>query len=395
MPAPTGRWKCAAVVEVGKALLDIALKPETGSRPPDVLIPYARRTAREVVHACTEDTWLRTMMLYQHGGYCVAPSEESFIHHSVLAYHYLSTGGFYPIGGGQVMSDRLAAALEKAGGKILLGTMVEKIVVENGRAVGVNLRNKHIGARTVRAGTVLSNADLKRTYSDLLDESILPATSRKRVSNYVMSFGSCVLCLGVKRNLIQHGMSRSNYWVHTSASTEYIYDLARRGEFDQMPGFYLTSPHLKDPDHTKSAPAGISNVQVMTIVPSEPEAWGVTAAQVADGSYRKEPAYLATKALLAKRLLASVDRVLPNFSADVVFSELMTPMTHTRYTLSSGGTGLGIAGLPKQIFLPPPSCRTEIDGLLLCGTNTRFGTGVMSAMAAGWRAAELASRAAP
>jgi phytoene dehydrogenase-like protein len=51
----------------------------------------------------------------------------------------------------QVLSDRLVAALERDGGKLLMRHTVERIVVEQGRPTGVVVRNQKTGQTLDRA----------------------------------------------------------------------------------------------------------------------------------------------------------------------------------------------------------------------------------------------------
>ena len=60
-----------------------------------------------------------------------------------------------PVGGTQAVVDKLVGALEKFGGSMELKQHVEEIIVENGEATGVRLKNGRI-ARATKA--VVSNA---------------------------------------------------------------------------------------------------------------------------------------------------------------------------------------------------------------------------------------------
>ena len=60
-------------------------------------------------------------------------------------------GNYYPEGGSQVFADDLARIVEEHGGDILLRSMVERIVVERGTAVGVDIATGlGAGRHTVR-----------------------------------------------------------------------------------------------------------------------------------------------------------------------------------------------------------------------------------------------------
>lgn len=50
----------------------------------------------------------------------------------------------YPVGGTAAIVDALVRGLEKFGGRLSLGSHVEEIVMEAGRAVGVRLRGGRV-----------------------------------------------------------------------------------------------------------------------------------------------------------------------------------------------------------------------------------------------------------
>jgi phytoene dehydrogenase-like protein len=139
---------------------------------------------------------------------------------------------------------------------------------------------------------------------------------------------------------------------------------------------YVAIASLKDPTNTRLAPPGMTNLQLMAVVPSAPAAWGVTAAEARDGTYRTKPAYRAQKEAFARTLVDAAEAVLPGLRAAIAYQEVATPFTQSRYTLSSGGTSYGIACTPEQFLGRRPGARTEIKGLYLCGASTRTVHGI-------------------
>ena len=66
----------------------------------------------------------------------------------VPLFGYYFDGGYYPAGGSQRFADALVEAIEARGGTVKLKTRVERILVEDGRAIGVALAD---GRRVKRA----------------------------------------------------------------------------------------------------------------------------------------------------------------------------------------------------------------------------------------------------
>ncbi|MEW6681357.1 MAG: NAD(P)/FAD-dependent oxidoreductase [Nitrospirota bacterium] len=353
-------------------------------------VPYLNATLQALFDRCTHDVRLRGVLAGQSGDYAEPPSRASAVMHAMVVTGYLQ-GAYYPVGGGQVISDRLAEAIERYGGKILLSTPVTRIVVERGRVAGAEFESNALGRGVVRAPVVVSDADLKETMLGLVGAAHLKPATVLRLHRYEMAPALGVVYLGVKRDLRAAGVPNTNFWVHPSYDQEPVYADARAGRFHPEPFCYVSIATLKDPDNHRAAPHGVANVELATVVPSEPEAWGTTVDHMVTGTYRDSARYRETKAAFAARLVAAADRVLPGLEKDIVFQEVSTPLTHRRYTRSTGGTGYGIAPIPSQFLFRRPSHATEIPGLYLCGASTYTGHGIPGVM---WSGVLAASRVA-
>ena len=77
--------------------------------------------------------------------------------------------------------EALAAALEERGAVVRRRTMCRKILVENNRAVGVEVHSGQGGTETLLADHVLSNAGPRRTISMTGDESLFAGSYRERL----------------------------------------------------------------------------------------------------------------------------------------------------------------------------------------------------------------------
>lgn len=350
-------------------------------------------TLGQFLDTCTRDPALRTVLAGEAGTYAEPPSRASLALHAALMLHYLEQGGFYPEGGGQVMADELAASIERSGGKLLLSSRVTEILVENGRAVGVSFENKHLGPTTVRARAVISNADIKRTFLSLVKVRHWSGRALKRAKSWEMAPALGVAYLGVKREVFAKLARNTNYWVYPHTDLDALYDDARAGRMTSDPMVYATIASLKDPTNPRLAPPGVINLQLMTIAPSQPSAWGVSDAHVQSGEYSESERYLAEKMAFATRMKRVAEQALPGLGQSVIFEEVATPLTHSRYTLSTGGTSYGLALIPSQFLHRRPGAKTEIEGLYLCGASCQMGHGILGSMVNGVvAAAALAGR---
>ncbi len=365
-----------------KTLLQVALHGRLVAR-------YRSATVAQLLDDCTRDPLLRAVLVGESGDYGVRPTQASALLHAGLMDHYLH-GAYYPVGGGQVLADRLGERIEQLGGTIHLRHGVQKILVESGRAVGIVLEGQggQPGAQ-VRARAVLSNADIKKTWLELLGREHLPVEAQRRADQWVMGGALWLSFFGVQADLHVAPGQATNFWQFDSTDVEDFYERAATPAPGFVPaGCYLTSGSQKDPHTSGHAPLGCSTVEAMTLVPASPEAWGVTAVEVESGEYRKRDAYLQAKARVEADMLRRVGELLPAAQGKVVFAESSTPITHYRFARASGGTGYGIAATPNQFMENRPSYRGPIFGLYQCGASTRAGHGVFGAL----RSGELAAR---
>jgi phytoene dehydrogenase-like protein len=359
------------------------------ARSPGIL-RWGRRSFADVLAHCTDDPTLRAVLAAQHPGYALPPSRASALVGLGIALHYLE-GAYYPRGGGQVISDRLAAAIEAAGGDVRLRTKALRILVESGRATGVEVETARDGRRRVRAEAVVSNADLKHTLGSLLGGSAddtgpgrrLTRLAR-RVEGFEMAPAMGVVYLGLSMDLRAAGHPAANYWIHPERDAERQHEQAARGELPDKPGVFVTIGSLKDPGHAGMAPPGHTNVQAMSVAPSAPAAWGV--ADTGNG-YRRSPAYREAKQRFADALLDVVAPVFPGLRDHIDLLEVSTPLTQTRYTGATDGSAYGIAATPAQFGPKRPGPDTPVAGLYLCGASCRAGHGIHGAARSGLEAA--------
>lgn len=358
-----------------------------GKAPMDLMARSLDRTLGDLFDELGASPRLRTVLAGQHGTYAQPPSRASLILHSALLMHYLR-GAFYPVGSGQVIADRLVDVIRAHGGDVVLRTPVTEICIDDGAVTGVRLHPPSPERRkgvpdAIAAPLVVSNADLKRTVTDLVGAEHLPADLVERVEGFEMSLPLHVLYLIIDRDLAAEGHPNTNLWVFPSDDVERDYAMLEAGEMPEQPMAYLTFASLKDPSNERLCRPGQTNVQVMTLVPSDLSFWGLTEGPAHGERYRRNETYLARKAEIREKLLAVAEVALPGITDAIVYEEAASPVTHERYTWSTGGTSYGIACTPEQFALNRPGYGTPIEGLWLAGASTIGAHGIGGVMGGG------------
>ncbi len=351
-----------------------------------LLARYANATVKEFLDTCTNDKKLRAILTGQLGVYHQPPSKATMAGHAGVTNHFLQ-GSFYPSGGGQVFSNKLGESIKRNGGKILLRSKVSKIIVDKKKVTGVEFENKNLGKCLVTSDYVIANSDIKHTLLEMIDSQYLSRKVIEKTKNYEMSPAMGIVYLGIDLDLKALGHKNTNYRIYPSYNYEVAYNEIFNEKFPKAPHVFIGNATLKDPNNTNLAPRGINNLQLMSVVPSSPEAWGLTEEEVKDGSYRHNSKYLEKKEWYAKQLIKASESVIPGISEHIVYQEVSTPFSVSRFIGSSGGTSYGIAFTPEQFLHRRPGTKTEIKGLFLCGASTRTGHGIFGAMTGGVEAA--------
>jgi phytoene dehydrogenase-like protein len=183
-------------------------------------------------------------------------------------------------------------------------------------------------------------------------------------------------------------MRNTNYWQFDDYDAESYYRAEPLDASFKARAVYITSASLKDPEGAHHhAPDGVTNVEVMSIVPGSIALWGVEAHDAEAWRYRESERYHAIKASLEAQMVARIDNLFPGAGKAVVYRESATPVSHVRFTRATEGTGYGLAATPDQFLRKRPGYRGPLPGLYFCGASTRAGHGIVGAMTSGRQAA--------
>lgn len=241
----------------------------------------------------------------------------------------------YPIGG----SLPLALALEKKylalGGKVHYNARVRRILVENDRAVGVELDNSetHRGA-----DLVISAADGHDTIFNLLGGKYLDAKIEKMYREHPMWPSAVLVFLGLKRTF-----ENEPSVIELALEQPLVVD--ERSQLDSLPiTIYNFDPTL--------AEAGKTSLRLI-LKTDNFTYWQ-------DLSQNDPPRYAQEKERIAQEVIAILDRHLGNIAAQVEATDVCTPATFYRYTNNWKGSTQGWEWLPGLI---PETVKKELPGL--------------------------------
>ncbi|MEU9576643.1 NAD(P)/FAD-dependent oxidoreductase [Streptomyces chilikensis] len=367
---------CAAVAGETRSMLlsgsELSVADLMARTP--VSAQWGRRTLGELFDHCGLSPRARTVLAAQSPNYGMGPRQATVATHAAVTDHYLR-GAYYPEGGGQVLAAALVEALEAHGGQLRTKSRVERILVEDGRATGVGMKDGDVH----RAPLVVSNADYSRTVLDLVGEEHFGRRVVSRTRRAEMALPLATLYIALDTELPER--PNANLWWYRDADIEGYYEQLAQERINPVPFLFVSFASLKDPDARAVCPPGHSNFQVMTLCPPSYDYWGVREGPAAGERYRRNQGYQERKAELTEAMLGAAEEALGPFRRHIVHLETATPITHERYTLATGGTPYGLArwGGPGS----RPDTRTTIEGLHVVGTNTRYGTGITGSAVGG------------
>ncbi|KYF95601.1 phytoene dehydrogenase [Sorangium cellulosum] len=338
-------------------------------------------TQEDLLDTTIRDPLLRAFLAAQGGDHGLAPSRVALPIHASILCHYLE-GGYYPRGGSKRIPLAMIRALRRLGGQVRMRARARRILVERGRAAGVELE----GGEILRAANVISNADPAITYGELLPPELTARERRKiRRTEYSTSLLS-VFC-AVDMDLRSMGYDSGNYWWYRGKDVGRIYERMEyqlpRGEVD---GLFLTITTLKDPGHPTRG--GHHTIEMFTFVPHAPFArWKETRTGERGADYEE------LKESLGDQVIAAAENIIPGISRALAFRSVATPLTNDFYCASYRGAAYGTAKTPWQLGPLSFTIGTRIPGLYQCGAST-LSHGVAGASVSGLMAAQRIVRAA-
>ena len=271
--------------------------------------------------------------------------------YSLMQYTELGDGLYFPMGGMYSVTEALTRLAEKAGVTFLYSNAVEKILVEDNAATGVQLENGQV----LSAGTVVANADLGYVYKNLLpaDDPSAGIVDRKE-------YGCSTIMFYWGLDKQYPGIGLHNLYLHGDYRQSFV-DLFDKMTLSDEPNFYIHAPVRLD---ASMAPAGH-------------DAWYIALPVGRDNHKLKQdwPALQKkARAFVLKRL---AELGLPDVESHIQAEVSFIPDSwQRRYNLPFGSTHGLSHKLSQMAYLRPHNRHSRYHNLYFVGASTHPGTGV-------------------
>ncbi len=313
-----------------------------------------KKTYGQLIDEITKNRELKYIFSIMSGESGLPPDRASAFTASVLL-HYLQ-GGYYPKGGSGALRDAFVETIEENGGEIKTLHRVKNITKENGLFKITTNKGDFYSKK------VISDADPKITFTELLDDRINVTSLKNKAQKAEPSIGSFYAFLATDLKLEEMGFSDSNFIHSDTCDLNEAFD-----EWDEFHNFFITVPTLKDPNGNH-APKGVHIMEIITMAPFEPfNQW-------ADKPSRKRgKEYMDFKNSLGSRLLEKVEKYIPNLTNRLIFKDFATPLSNLYWVNAPYGGDYSLNQTPNQMGPKRFSVKTKIKDFYLCGAGTIAG----------------------
>jgi phytoene desaturase len=265
---------------------------------------------------------------------------------NIIPHLEFNIGAYFPKKGMHDITMSLYRLAQDLGVEFHFKAKVEEILVEKGRAVGVEVDGK-----THQADIIVNNMDMVNAYKSILRKQKQP----KKLLEQPKSSSALIFYWGVKREFKELGLHNILFSEDYQTEFEHIF---KKGSIYEDPTVYIniTSTHKSD-----DAPEGCMNWFTMINVPNN---------QGQDWDSLIQEA--------RKNIISKVNRVLKtDLESLIEVEEILEPRTIESKTSSANGALYGNSSNNRfAAFLRHANYSSDIKNLYFCGGSVHPGGGI-------------------
>ncbi len=264
------------------------------------------------------------------------------------------------VGGVQKLPEALSDVIVQNGGEIILNTIVEKVIVENGCAVGIKLED----GRQLRADLVIGSGGGRDFFEKAVGLEHLDDAYREILRTYRPMDAVFMVHLGVDYDPMQFMQAPLCYYYKT-------YDISgavkrmREGIYHEGDDGYLI--YIDSAHAPEFAPAGKHCVTIYTVAPDRP----------INGDWEQD------KERWADHLIELAERTLPGLRNHITQRHILTAVDYRRMTHMAKCSFGGVVPIMNQAN---PPHRTPVKNLWFVGQQSENAGGIGAVMLGAKRA---------
>lgn len=363
-----------AFINIRKDILNITEKNNNGQtvdllQDAPTMIAYQSDTLKSMLSTFIQSDELKNIISQYWMYFGLPPSQMAAVFYAYVWTEYHVYGGHYPHRRSQSLSDAMKDIILENGGDVLVRKEVTKILHNDGIAYGVETAK----GQNILADCIISNANPKHTFGDLIGYEFLPKRYAKKVMNQEPSL-SCIQAYLYLDIDLPKMYSEKNHeiFINEYYDIEKAYQEVENLCFETAP-YCITIYENINPEYHEIGKTTLSLFQL-----SSYDQW-----QMLD-----KEAYKQKKKEVSDILLKRLNHQYPGVIEHVKYIELSTPYTNERYTKNTNGAIYGAAQtVPQSLHRRLPQ-NTPIKGLYLVGAWTQPGGGYSGTIWSGYNLAK-------
>jgi beta-carotene ketolase (CrtO type) len=306
------------------------------------------------------------------------PSQKNLAIGAIMMAMRHDPGMARPKGGTGALVEALVKLVQSLGGQILTEKQVDRVLIDNNRAVGVRLTNG-IEYRANRG--VISNIDAKRVFSKMIDKSDVdnadPAL-RERIERRIVNNNETILkidCALSEPLCFENHNHRDEYTIGSVLIADSVKQVEIAHSFPQIgkipdedPSIYVVTPTMLDPS---MAPPGCHTLWIEFFAPYQVEN--------AEGTGLNGTGWTSElKERVADRVIDKLAQYAPNLKNAIIARQVESPAELGERLGAFKGNYYHIDMSLEQMicFRPLPELAnysTPVEGLFLTGAGTHPG----------------------
>ena len=335
------------------------------------LVKYPKMNVGDFLDTIIKNNDLKLVLLANLGYYHDDPYTMSMFYYCSAQGSYYTGGAYYIKGGSQKLSDYLSQVIQDNGGEVLLGYRVEKIIVENNRAIGVEYRktiSENTEIKKIFAEKIIANAAIPSVVNNLLssDEA---AVLKAETMNLKIACSLFSIYIGFKKPIKEIGNKYYSTFILDSEVKNQT-DLANcmKGDLSSKNFVFVDYSQID----SQLAPKGKGVGSICTID------------YTSDWENLTKEEYNKKKEVVAQTFFDRLERVIPGIKQEIDHYEVATAKTIERYTLNPQGTVYGYAQTPEQCVPNRIKQKSPIENLYFASAWTFPGGGFSGAILSGY-----------
>ncbi|MBL7198324.1 MAG: NAD(P)/FAD-dependent oxidoreductase [Candidatus Omnitrophica bacterium] len=285
------------------------------------------------------------------------PSFISAFTAASLYKEFIFDGGYYPVGGMQILSNSFADKAEELGCKIDLSNEVKRIKFKSGKVHGLMVKDSYF----IRADNVISTCSMLYTCKNLIKDEIGKLKFGLDLIKMKPSLSAFSVYLGMDDRFDLDRKLKCNLWYLPNYDIDDMYYKILTGSIDRKDVYLLFF--------------------LSSLLPRSDNGERKTISLFVNAPFKTLQFWQKNTHNLFNKIIEKAEIILPNLRTNINMYDFSTPQTLFKYTNNYKGAAYGWMPIISQVWSKKILEKiTKIDGLYFAGHWTSQGFGIPAVM---------------